>query len=973
MIGQSINQYKIISKLGSGGMSIVYKALDTKLDRFVALKFLFPHLSQTEDVKTRFMLEAKTASSLDHPNICPIYDIGETEDDRLYIIMPCYEGKSLREKINEGPIPIDDAVEIAIQAARGLSKTHSKDIVHRDIKPGNIMFSEDGEVKIVDFGLAKLEGRTLLTTEGTTLGTVSYMSPEQSTGKDVNQKTDIWSLGVILYEMLTGERPFKGNYEQAVIYSIINDEPQPIRDINPKIPKELARIVHRALEKDVKDRYASINNMLEDLENLYGNTPVRNDIISLLKKPVGFVSVGVILVMLCIGGIWLYQRQANIQWARQDALPKIELLAERTWSDYSEIYTLASQAEEYIPNDPKLTALLDKSSLYINVHTDPEGAAVYVKDYNHPDNEWRYLGTSPIDSIRVPIGIFRWKVEKEGYDTVLAAAATWDANLTGDLFVPNDFFRELDKEGSIPAGMVRVKGTDTPIGKLDDFFIGRFEVTNKEFKEFIDDGGYRNKAYWQHQFIYEDQILSWENAISKFVDQTERPGPSTWQEGSYPEGQGDYPVSGISWYEAAAYAVYKGMSLPTGTHWGLARGESTPLIRFPQMGGFAVFAPFNNFGEHGPVAVGSMPGYTSYGAYDMAGNVREWCWNETQYGKLIRGGAWSDNTYTFSTPSQAPPFDRSSINGIRLAYYPDEASIPKAAFDPFQAPPEFNFYEQEPVSNEIFNIYKDQFAYDPSPLDSEIVSRDTTSEYWIHERLEFNAAYAGERIIGHLFLPKNAPQPYQTVIYFPGVGSLYHPNSENMVEYYEFPTFLSYLLKNGRAVFYPVYQGTFERRRDHLAISNLLENAHMYTEFLTQVVKDFKRSVDYLNTREEIDNEKIAYYGMSWGGNLGAIIPAVEDRLKASILISGALSQLGRPEVNQINYIGRVETPTLMLNGIYDSLNPYNTSIKPMFDLLGTPVEHKKLITYETDHIPPKIEYVKESLSWLDQYLGPVQ
>ena len=227
--------------------------------------------------------------------------------------------------------------------------------------------------------------------------------------------------------------------------------------------------------------------------------------------------------------------------------------------------------------------------------------------------------------------------------------------------------RVLEEKGTIPQGMVRVSGAQTPLGKLDDFFIDRYEVTNKQYKKFIDSGGYRNREYWKHEFIKDGRVLTWEKAIVELTDQTGRPGPATWQAGSYPEGQADYPVSGISWYEAAAYAAFVGKSLPTGQHWGLARGEYTSLIRWPQLGGFAIFAPFSNFAGKGPVPAGSLPGITSYGAYDMAGNVREWCWNQTPQGRLMRGGAWNDNTYMFTELSQAPPFDRSSQYGFRCA------------------------------------------------------------------------------------------------------------------------------------------------------------------------------------------------------------------------------------------------------------------------------------------------------------------
>jgi dienelactone hydrolase len=464
--------------------------------------------------------------------------------------------------------------------------------------------------------------------------------------------------------------------------------------------------------------------------------------------------------------------------------------------------------------------------------------------------------------------------------------------------------------------------------------------------------------------------------MKEFVDTTDQPGPSTWQGGAYPEGEGDYPVSGVSWYEAAAYAEYAGKSLPTSPHWSVATGGITPWIQAPQLGGFAILAPFCNFLGKGPVPVGSLPGLTSFGAFDMAGNVREWCWNETPVGRIIRGGAWGDNTYAFGNRGQAPAMDRSAKNGFRCALYPDPEKIPATAvrFEKLGEPVDPS--QVKSVPDPVFQIYKEQFSYDKTELDARVESREESSEGWIHEKVSFNAAYGGERVLAHLFLPKNARAPYQAVIYFPGSGSVVETSSRNIESYYEFPMFLSFLVKNGRVVLYPAYKGTFERGDPSFFAIHGGAPTHAFTEFQIQVVKDFKRCLDYLESRPDIDGGKVAYYGMSWGGELGAIIPAVEERLAASVLCGGGMSfspTAYRPESHPINYITRVRTPTLMLNGRYDSIGGVEISIKPMFDLLGTPAEHKKLILYDTDHIPPRNEYIKETLAWLDKYLGPVK
>jgi serine/threonine-protein kinase len=278
MIGKTISHYRIVEKLGEGGMGVVYKAEDTKLKRTVALKFLPPELTRDPEAKERFIQEAQAASALDHPNICNIHEIDETSESQLFICMACYGGETLKERIARGPLGIEEAIRIAAQIGEGLAKAHAVGIVHRDMKPANIMITSEGVVKILDFGLAKLVGRTQHTKTGTTLGTVAYMSPEQARGAAADYRTDIWSFGVILYEMLTGQRPFGGDYDQAVIYSILNDEPRSVTSIRPDVPGSIGVIMEKCLEKDPNGRYGSAEELTKDirqLEGAWGQTSAR--------------------------------------------------------------------------------------------------------------------------------------------------------------------------------------------------------------------------------------------------------------------------------------------------------------------------------------------------------------------------------------------------------------------------------------------------------------------------------------------------------------------------------------------------------------------------------------------------------------------------------------------------------------------------------------------------------------------------
>lgn len=268
MVGKTISHYKILEKLGQGGMGVVYRAEDTKLERTVAIKFLPSELTRDEEAKKRFIHEAQAASALEHNNICNIHEIDQDEQAQLFVVMACYEGETLKDKIEKRPLKTDDAIDIAIQISQGLLKAHEKGIIHRDIKPSNIFVTEEGIVKIIDFGLAKLTGRTILTKEGSTLGTVNYMSPEQVRGLEVDRRTDIWALGVVIYEMITGRTPFRGDYDQSIFYSIINEEPEPITSLRTGVPIELEQIINKTLAKNSDERYQHIDELIVDLKHL---------------------------------------------------------------------------------------------------------------------------------------------------------------------------------------------------------------------------------------------------------------------------------------------------------------------------------------------------------------------------------------------------------------------------------------------------------------------------------------------------------------------------------------------------------------------------------------------------------------------------------------------------------------------------------------------------------------------------------
>jgi len=342
MIGKTISHFKILKKLGEGGMGVVYKAEDTRLDRFVELKFLPSHLTDSEEEKQRFIHEAKSASALEHPNITTIHEIDEVEDPttagrQLFIAMECVEGETLKDKVEKGPLKTKEFLNIAISVADGLNAAHEHDIVHRDIKSENIMISKTAPVKIMDFGLAKRKGMTKITKTGSTLGTVAYMSPEQTRGGEVDRRSDLFSFGVVMYEMATGQLPFKGEYDSAIMYAIVNEAPLPVTTLNPNVPKKLGEFIHKALEKEVEERYQHADDLLADLRRLKKEietrkTGVTKTDIPITKEPVkkpiwrqpAFISTAIIAIILLIYGV---QRVLEWRSERLVALPPEKSIA----------------------------------------------------------------------------------------------------------------------------------------------------------------------------------------------------------------------------------------------------------------------------------------------------------------------------------------------------------------------------------------------------------------------------------------------------------------------------------------------------------------------------------------------------------------------------------------------------------------------------------------------------------------------
>ena len=954
-------RYRIERELGRGGMAIVFLAEDLKHGRRVALKVLKPELAYAIGPE-RFLREIRIAAHLTHPNILPLHDSDEV-DGLLFYVMPYVEGESLRDRLHrQKQLPIPEVIAIVREVADALTHAHKCGVVHRDIKPENILLAA-GHAVVSDFGIARAIGAAAedrVTKTGFAVGTPAYMSPEQAAGVEgVDGRSDIYSLGCLAYEMLGGEPPFAAPSFQAIVARHSRDPVPSLRTLRPAVPTALENAVERALAKVPADRFTTAAEFADALGHATSDDTAEGITIA---KPSSIrsrrvqtaVAVAAAVLLIAVGAavVRVRNHRAAIRWARDEAVPQVERYAEA--GDWEAAYALAKKAQTVVPDDRTLAALWPRFSWLITIPSDPPGARAFRRSYSANDDTWEELGTTPLERIRFPFGYSLVRFELPGRPPLLRALGF--AVEGSQELMRLDPFR-IDTTGSLPRGKVRVPARRPEWSTFDfpsqfrDFFLGRYEVTNREYKKFVDAGGYQRREFWEHPFMKDGRAIPWEKAMALLTDRTGRPGPSTWEGGDHPEGQGDYPVGGVSWYEAAAYARFVGEELPTVHHWRHAfeYGARSWLIHA------------SNLDADGPAPVGKFQGISWPGTYDMAGNVREWCFNATGDKRFILGGGWSDESAFNPVESAQPPLDRSAANGFRVAITHDEAAVAARMRLPVPDLPPRNVAAEKPVSDEAFEIYRSMFDYDATPLNAKLEATQST-QHWVRERVSFDAAYGGERVILYLYLPRNATPPYQTVLYYPGGNATFLSSIDQYRTIH-----LDFVLKSGRAVAFPVYKGTFERRLKTTRTFQPNERR----EYRIQITNDVRRTLDYLATRKDIDSGRLGYYGYSAGGEYGPIFLVMEPRLRAAVLYMGGLGPERRqPEIEPVTFLPRVNVPVLLLSGQLDYDYRLETLAKPFFQLLGTPAGQKKHVIADGGHFVPRPILIRETLDWFDRYLG---
>jgi TolB-like protein/formylglycine-generating enzyme required for sulfatase activity/dienelactone hydrolase len=686
------------------------------------------------------------------------------------------------------------------------------------------------------------------------------------------------------------------------------------------------------------------------------------------------------LALIALAGAltWTLQQRSRERWAREEALPQLEALIAN--DDYQAAFDLAARIEQVIPNDPRLKALRPSFTTPVNLTTEPDGATISYRPYSSNETDWRPIGTTPLQRVTLPTGFGLWKVDHAGYVPGIFAMRNPGVQLRNHpephvraRAANVDFTLHLADSGTAPRGMVLVQSDAVPIPfvseqaavDLPPFYIDRYEVTNREYKEFVDAGGYARAEMWR-DLPFDEIAAGWQTAVTKFVDATGRPGPATWDAGTYRDGTAEQPVTGVSWFEAVAYARFRGKELPTAYHW--YRAAMSPNERLESLG--TAIVNVSNFTGKGVAPVGQHAGIGPYGTYDMAGNAREWLWNVAPSGRLIAGGAWNTAPYLFLQLDAAPPWDRSPGNGIRCMRTQQTHAYAAKLRDPI-VPTSIDYSALIPVSDEAYAVLAQQLDYSSAALDTRVEPLESTNPLWTRQRITIATGYDDSRFAVQLFLPTAGTPPYHPVVYMPHAGFTRRYFESDQFDPTESSQPLDFILKSGRALVVVALDGTFERYWQP-ALAQSMSVAERYRVRLRHARQEIGRTIDYLATRDDIDVERLGWFGVSWGAQAMVPVLAVEKRFRSAVLDGGGIYLLDIPAAEQFfNYLPRITQPVLMLNGRWDIDVPPDTQ-RRFFELLGTPPADKQHVLFEAGHSAlPQNQLVRATLDWYDKYLGP--
>jgi hypothetical protein len=650
-------------------MATVYLAEDLKHHRRVAVKVLRAELAAALGPE-RFLREIEIGAQLHHPHILPLYDSGEAAGF-LYYVMPYVEGESLRDRLaREKQLPLDDALQITREVADALSYAHNHDVVHRDIKPENILL-ESGHAVVADFGIARAisaAGGENLTETGIALGTPAYMSPEQAAGsKELDGRSDLYSLGCVLYEMLAGQPPFTGPTVQSLTHQHLTVEPPPVTNLRPAVPTDVAGLLARVLAKTPADRFSPAAQFAEALaasSRATAGVPRNAAASGRHGKPV-IAGAAVVVVLAAVGFVIRFHGTGAVP---QETVAALQTAAQEGRLD--EVYGGLTAAGLEL-GDPRVQALAELVAGTVAIETDPPGVPVSLWRVEpiatFPTHPAIALGKTPVEERQLVAGEYLLQLAPLERDTLtlLVDVAVRAKTRVRKTLLPTG--GGWDGMALVERGLAPLEPSGPPVPA---FLIDRHEVTNAEFGTFVAAGGYGDSTYWPRTLLVDHRPTPWRQGVGAFVDRTGLPGPRGWSSGTFPPDRANHPVTGVSWYEAAAYARWVGKELPSRAQWyRAALGDGDHVYPWGRDARSATRRA--NFNLAGTSPVGSLPlGVSPFGCFDMAGNVREWLRDETAEGGryFAAGGSWEDPTYMFFA-DHLEPFDPAFAGpglGLRL-------------------------------------------------------------------------------------------------------------------------------------------------------------------------------------------------------------------------------------------------------------------------------------------------------------------
>jgi formylglycine-generating enzyme required for sulfatase activity/tRNA A-37 threonylcarbamoyl transferase component Bud32 len=655
--------FRVESELAAGGMSRIFLATEQSLNRRVVVKVLPPNMT-SEVSSARFRQEMELLARLQHPHILPILTSG-TRAELLYYVMPFVAGESLRHRLTtEGKLPVEDAVRILTEIADALGYAHGAGVLHRDIKPENILL-EGRHAVLADFGVARalVDARTggRLTATGLSVGTPGYMSPEQVSGDVIDARAEVYALAVVGYEMMTGKPPFEGPTAQAILTAHLTTPPLPLSELRPEVPLHVSRAIARALAKQPEERFRTAQEFGDALGEKHRDRPGSPAPRS--RRPLVLAGMGLLLLAALAWGL-LRPRGATIP---ASLLDDIQVAADSGRLDA--IAGLLDSAGVPVSHR-NLSDLAPRVAGTLRVSSTPPGAEVAVARAtplaSFTTRPFRGIGTSPTEGAPLVAGEYAVRLSREGLAPRYAVTRVGPG---GEQRVEVT----LEPADSILGDMVRIGAGRSPVdgSAVPEFMLTQFEVTNEQFQRFVSAGGYRNLSYWSPAMLVADRTVPAAEAIGRFVDRTGLPGPRNWEAGKYAAGRGDHPVTGVSWYEASAFARWAGGTLPSGHQWWRAAyGDS--LSVYPWGVDAAGAQDRANLEGVETTAVGSYPlGVSRFGAMDLAGNVREWLADAVPGGGryLAAGGSWQDPFYMADLTHMEgfPPAYASATIGFRVA------------------------------------------------------------------------------------------------------------------------------------------------------------------------------------------------------------------------------------------------------------------------------------------------------------------